>query len=161
MIKIEKSKYIRMCLTFLTAIALIFSTLLIYFLGWEFKWRTFGICMGIILLELVLLLVLCIVLIKINKSCYFITNDAIKLLKNKQEILCIQSRNIVKIDYIGFGWIFLMQMGAGYLHIEYTEVTGELNQTTLFPRRKIYSISMSKKQAQQVSILLNKDLKIK
>ncbi len=161
MIKIEKSKYIKLCLTVLLALALIFSTLLVYFLGWNFQLRTFGICIGIIVSEMIGVVILYIILVKTNKSYYIITNDVIKLVKKEQEVFCLLINNIITLEYIRFAWIFLLQLGAGYLHIEYTEYTGEIDQSTTYFGKKVYSISMSKKQAEKVAFLLNKNLKIK
>lgn len=162
MVKVEKSKYIRTCLTLLIAGALIFSTLFVYFLGWDFKWDTFGICIGIIIAEMIGLITLYFVLVKTNKNYYLVTNDVIKMFNSNQEVLAIPSGNIVKIHYVRFAWAMLMQMGAGYLHIEYTDGTEQIKPTVSFPSgKKIYAISMSLKKAKEISNVLGKDLEIK
>lgn len=161
MIKVEKSRYIRICITLFAAGAVIFSTLFVYFLGWGFELSTFGICTGIIVAEMLVLFVLCFTLIKSNKFYYLITFESVRMFKNEQELFVILNTDIVKINYIGFAWIFLAQMGAGYLHMEYTDATGTIKPTISYPNtKKIYSISMSPKQAKQVATILNKDLQL-
>lgn len=160
-IKIEKSKYLRLCLTLLSAIALIFITSLIYFLGWAFEINTFWIYITIMAVEIVALMLLYFVLIKANKSYYLITADSIKMFKGNQELFTLAVSNIVKINYVKFAWTLLMQMGAGYLHFEFTDGTGQIKPSISYPNgKKIYSISMSSKQAKQVSNMVKRDLQV-
>lgn len=159
MIKVEKSRYMRICLTLLAAGALLFSTLFVYFIGWEFELSTFGICIGIIVAEVLALFILCFALIKSNKYYYLITPESVRMFKNEQELFVMSNTDIIKINYARFAWIFLAQMGAGYLHMEYTDATGNIKPTISCPnRKKIYSISMSPKQAKQIAAILNKEL---
>ncbi len=162
MVKVVKNKYIQICLSFLVLAALIFSTTLVYFLGWVFEMRTFWIYLAATAAEVIVVTILCVGLIKSNKCYYLITPESVKMFKKEQELFTISNANIIKINYVGFAWALLMQMGAGFLHLEYTDETEQIKPTISLPNgQKIYSISMSPKQAKQVAKILNKNLQHK
>ena len=63
------------------------------------------------------------------------------------------------MKYIRVCWAFLMQMGAGYLNIScpVEALTSKKYASIIFPNGiAIFEISMSKKQAKQVSQILGR-----
>ncbi|MDR1697691.1 MAG: hypothetical protein LBR37_02085 [Erysipelotrichaceae bacterium] len=80
------------------------------------------------------------------------------MFKKDQELFTILNTNIGAMRYIRFSQAFLMQFGAGYLNIEYKDAEGQIRPTFILPNGiKIYSISMSPKQAKQVAKIINRD----
>ncbi len=162
--KIQKSKFIRVRLAIVFSFAIIFSVLLCYFLGWDFKIKTFGIAILIIFILLVVLWVLCFLLIKFEQKYYVIDNKHLTIWQNN-EVLCeLLKDEIIEICYIRFFWLLMFQMGGGYLNVT-------CNMESL-PNRKfasiimpngiaILTISMSKKQAKDFAKIINRELIIK
>lgn len=161
--EIEKSKNIRIKLTWFAFAALVFLTSLCYFLGWAFETKGFIVFLAVIASEFIALWLLCFLLIKFNKSHYKIDAEAIKLCKNNQEVFSIENKNIIKIHYIRFFWTLLLQFGSGYLNITYVcETSDNKKFSTILPTgERIHSISMSLKQSKAVSKILKKELEIK
>ena len=91
-----------------------------------------------------------------------INSNSIKFVKKNEEMFVLNQDEIVNIHYVRFRWMFLFQMGAGYLHIEYNNDKDYIKPSVLYPNgKKIYSISMSQKQALKIAEVLNKSVTIK
>ncbi len=98
MIEIEKSKDIRKKLTGMAFLALVFLTGLCYFLGWSFEVKGFLIFLSVIVVEFVVLVVLCFLLIKFNRSRYMINRKAITFFKGNQKIFEVEQKDILKVE---------------------------------------------------------------
>ena len=66
----------------------------------------------------------------------------------------MKREDIIQINYIRFYWIFTMQIGSGYLNIEYIR-NDNIKPSITFENKKYYSISMSKKKSKIAAELLN------
>lgn len=163
-IKISKQKHIQFCLLTMSAIALIFMTALWYILAlrsvdWVFNLKFTVIFFTVLAGDVVVPLCVFLILRAVNKCFYVISSDGIKLFKSDKEIFSISNVSILRLGYLGFQYALLMQMGAGYLSVQYTEAYGQIKPTMTFPNGcTLLGIDMSAKQAQQVAQILGKDL---
>lgn len=161
--KISKSKNIRIKLSWTGTFAVIFSCVFVYFLGCKFEVRSFFIMFAILCGLLGIVWLVCLLLIKNEKKYYLIDKESIKLFKKNELIFELKTADVIEMNYIRFFWMFTFQMGSGYLNMSYPcEGYKDKKFSTIFPNEvAIHSISMSKKQANQVASLLNKNLIIK
>src|SRR5690606_13771363 len=99
---------------------LIFLTSLGYFLGWKLEMRTLLIYILVIVLECFVAMVVFIILNKTNNKFYrFDADKTVHLIIKESEQLVLSFNKIIKVFYVRFFWTLLMQMGAGYLHIQH------------------------------------------
>lgn len=160
--KIYKSNNIRIKLTWLAIIGITFLCFFTCFLAWGFNIRVLLICLCIVIGLAVSLLLICLLLNKLEKQYYLIDEEGIKLYKKDRLIFIIKKADIVEMNYIRFGWAFLLQMGSGYLNITYMcDNQKDKKFSMIYPTGEaIHSVSMSLQQAKNVATLLLKHLNI-
>lgn len=117
---ISKGLYIKRNLILLGCGALMFLTSLGYFLGWKLEMMTLLIYISVIVLECFFAMVAVIILNKMNNKFYrFDVDKTVYLIIKESEQLVLSFNKITKVFYVRFFWTLLMQMGAGYLHIQH------------------------------------------
>lgn len=117
---ISKGLYIKRNLILLGCVALMFLTSLGYFLGWKLEMMTLLIYISVIVLECFFAMVAVIILNKMNNKFYrFDVDKTVYLIIKESEQLVLSFNKITKVFYVRFFWTLLMQMGAGYLHIQH------------------------------------------
>ncbi|MDG0888496.1 hypothetical protein [Paracholeplasma manati] len=117
---ISKGMYIKRNLILLGCGALMFLTSLGYFLGWKLEMMTLLIYISVIVLECFFAMVAVIILNKMNNKFYrFDVDKTVYLIIKESEQLVLSFNKITKVFYVRFFWTLLMQMGAGYLHIQH------------------------------------------
>jgi len=117
---ISKDMYIKRNLILLGCGALMFLTSLGYFLGWKLEMMTLLIYISVIVLECFFAMVAVIILNKMNNKFYrFDVDKTVYLIIKESEQLVLSFNKITKVFYVRFFWTLLMQMGAGYLHIQH------------------------------------------
>lgn len=162
--KIQKSRSIRIQITWVATFAIIFSVFFCYFLGWHFDIKSFSIALAILAGLLSLLWLLCLLLIKFEKKYFLIENEQITLWQ-KDELLCkVKRADIIEMRYIKYSRAFLMQMNSGYLNITCPKEALEDKKfaSIIFPDdTAIFEIAMTLKQAKEVSKILGIELIIK
>ncbi len=162
--KIQKSRSIRIQITWVTTFAIIFLTVFTFVLGWDFDIKSFLIAVSILIGLLAILWLVCFLLIKNEKKYFIIENEQITLWK-KDELLCkVKKADIIEIRYIKFSRAFLMQMGSGYLNITcpIEALEDKKFASIIFPNNTaIFEISMTLKQAKEVSKILERRITIK
>lgn len=163
-ILIQKQKHIQFCLLLLITCAILSSSVIVYLLcmgsiGWVFNLTYTIVFLSAVGGSMLLSIIIFIILRAFNKSYYVISSNGIKFFKSDKEIFTIANISILRIAYLGFQFAFLMQMGAGYLSVQYTEAQGQIKPTMTFPDGKmLLGIDMTPKQARQVAQILDKDL---
>lgn len=117
---ISKGLYIKRNFVLFGLGAMIFLTSLGYFLGWKVEIPTLLIYILVIILEIVVTAFIFVILIKTNKKFYRfdIDKNVFLITKNSEEFVLSFSQ-IIKVFYVRFFWTILLQMGGGYLHIQY------------------------------------------
>lgn len=160
--KIKKDRAQWIQLSWFITFGIIFLGFFCYFLGWEFKISTFAIATGIIMALLSVLWLVCLIIIKCEKKYYVINKEGITLWR-KNEILCeLKSSEIIDMVYVGFIWLFVMQMCGGDLNISCRIEALPDKKFAAFIKPNgiaIFRISMSKKQAKQCAKILGIQLK--
>ncbi len=163
-IKIPKQKHIQFCLLTMAAIILIFLTVLWYLLAlgsvdWVFNLQYTVIFFSVLAGDVVVPLCVFLILRAVNKCFYIISSEHIKLFRANAEIFSIPVKAVWNVSYKDFKYAFLMQMGAGYLHVSFNEAHGKIKPTMTFPDGKmLLGIDMNSKQAKQAARILGKDL---
>ena len=163
-IKIQKQRHIQFCLLLLIACVLLFSSIIVYLLcigsvGWEFNFTYTIVFVSAVGGSILLPMIIFLILRALNKNYYVISHDGIKLFNSDKEIFTISNISILRLGYLGFQYALLMQMGAGYLSVQYTEASGQIKPTMTFPDGgALLGIDMTAKQALQVAQILGKDL---
>lgn len=159
--KITKNKHIRMMITWLISFGLVFAISFCLILGRPFELNTFYVLIGFLLGSLLIIWLICLFLILTEKKYYIIKKDSITLWCEGEKICELKTEDIIEIKYIGFRYVFLMQMGSGYLNIKcpVTSLTEKKFASLVMPDgTAIFEISMSKKQAKSVSKILAKNI---
>ena len=164
---IKKDKEITIKIAVLYALGLVFLTILTYVLGWleqdieTHDYTTLLFFFLIIIGEIMLCIIVVLPIIFCNKKYYEVTEDGIKLFNRTELVFELSKDDITSIRYIRFRWGLLMQFGAGGLHFEYV---GNDNIKPTFAMKdswKVYSISVSYKQAVKISEILKKPIILK
>lgn len=162
--KIQKSRSIRIQITWVATFAIIFLTVFTFVLGWDFELKSFLIAVAVLVGLLSILWLVCFLLIKNEKKYFLIDNEQITLWK-KDEALCkIKRADMIEMRYIKFSRAFLMQMNSGYLNITCPKEALEDKKfaSIIFPDdTAIFEIAMTLKQAKEVSKILGIELIIK
>ncbi len=154
MLKIKKDRFIGNIVLSIVLFALIFLATISYFLGWEYSFSTFIIYISIIASFIVIYILTILLYNFICNDYYIIDNNGIKFYKNNRYMFTMKREDIIQINYIRFYWIFTMQIGSGYLNIEYIR-NDNIKPSITFENKKYYSISMSKKKSKIAAELLN------
>lgn len=154
MLKIKKDRFIGNIVLSIVLFALIFLATISYFLGWEYSFSTFIIYISIIASFIVIYILTILLYNFICNDYYIIDNNGIKFYKNNRYMFTMKREDIIQINYIRFYWIFTMQIGSGYLNIEYIG-NDNIKPSITFENKKYYSISMSKKKSKIAAELLN------
>ena len=160
--KIKSDKHVWIQLSWLITFGIIFLGFFCYFLGWEFKISTFAIATGIITALLSVLWLVCLIIVKCETKYYVINKEGITLWRENEILYELKSSEIIDMVYVGFIWIFMMQMGSGYLHITCRiEALPDKKYATFIKPNGIAipTIAMSKKQAKQCAKILGIQLK--
>lgn len=151
--KIIKGIYITHRLIFLGLCALVFLTSLTYFLGWKLETETFLIYAAIIAIEIITFIFTFLIIRKVRKKHFeFNMDKQIFLVTKKTKVYITSLGDIVQIFYVRFFWTYLLQFGAGYLHIKYKNEKGDISY---------YSISMSPKDVMQLTKIYRIKIEIK
>lgn len=150
---ISKGIYIKRNLILLGLSAMMFLTSLGYLLGWEIEMATLLIYILVIVLEVFVAIVVFIILNKTNSKFYKFDMDKIVYLITKDGEHSVLSFNrVVKVFYVRFFWTLLMQMGAGYLHIQYKNKENAM---------EIIYISMSLKDVKRLENIYKIKIEVK
>lgn len=161
--KISKSRDVKIKMAGIISFAIAFLTAFACILIGKLELEIYFIILAILFGLVGSVWFVCFLLIKYEKNYYLIDKESIKLLKKDEIIFELKTADIIEMNYIRFFWMFTFQMGSGYLNISYPcEGYEDKKFSTIFPNKvAIHSISMSKKQANQIASLLNKNLIIK
>jgi hypothetical protein len=140
--RIVKGVYIVSRLTFLLTIGMVYLTSLGYFFGWDLEIKSFLTYVSIIFIEVIIFTTIFLIVKKTRKKHDEFSTDMTIFLYTRENRESITSVNdVIQIFYVRFLWVLLLQIGAGYLHIEYKDMNGDIKQ---------YTISMSLKDVRQL-----------
>ncbi|MCH5160812.1 MAG: hypothetical protein J1G04_02160 [Clostridiales bacterium] len=163
-IKISKHKYIQFCLLALLTSLLIIVTGIIFIFAMASVDYVFNLRYTIVFIsalagDIIVPIIVFIILRAVNKSYYLIKQNGITLFKDDQEVFFIPASRIRNLIYVKFRYAFILRMGAGRLHVPFTEARGNIKPTMIFPDSSmLLFIDMSGKQAEQVARILERDL---
>ncbi len=161
MIIIKKNKRIIINISLIVVFGFIFISTMAYFFGWSFDLNSFLIYLAIISTTTILILFVCVILIKLNKKKFVFTKETVKLYNKNELIFELDTNDIENLIYIRFLWFILFQIGAGYLHMKFINNENIKPSIKFANGDKIYSLSVSLKEAKLIANLLDIKIKIK
>lgn len=151
MYRIEKDKFGYEVIFSMFSLLFIFIISLGYFLGFKINSKSILIYTFSILAVVIVFYILYKIFKKCTKGYYIVNRERIVEYKNGNVIKEIEIKDINEMFYIKPIWILMLQIGACFLNITYIEEN----------QKKMYHISMSRKDVEKVSKVINRKIEIR